>query len=62
MEADIIYQFPELQIHFNVFSAVTDLDRLVKRRIDESNVYAQKNGRELRARKKVFLEMKWKLF
>ena len=59
MKGDIIHQFPEHHIPFDVFSAVTNLDGLVKPFVDESNLYAQQNGREFRTNKqemRTFLE------
>ena len=41
LKAGIIHQFPEDQIPFDVFSAATNLDGLVKLFIDESNLHAQ---------------------
>ena len=43
LKADIILPFPEHHnyIHFDVFSAVTNLDGLVKQLANESNLYAQ---------------------
>ena len=46
LKVDIIHQFSEHHIPFDVFSAVTNLDGLVKLLVDESNLYAQQNGRE----------------
>ena len=46
MKADIIHQFPEHHIPFDVFSAVTNVDGLVKRLVDKLNLYVQQNGRE----------------
>ena len=46
MKADIIHHFPEHHIPFDVFSAVTNLDGLLKLLVDESNLYALQNGRE----------------
>ena len=50
-KADIIHQFPELLILFDVFSAVINLDGLPKLLVDESNLYTQKNGREFHTNK-----------
>ena len=47
MKANFIHQLPEHHIAFDVFFAVTNLDKLVKLLVDESNLYAQQNGREL---------------
>ena len=47
MKANFIHQFPEHHIPFDVFFAVTNLDKLVKLLLDESNLYSQQNGREL---------------
>ena len=46
MKADIIHQFLECDIYFDVFSAVINFDRLGKLLDDEINLYAQQNGRE----------------
>ena len=46
LKADIIHQFSEHHIPFDVLSAVTNLDGLVKLLVDESNLYTQQNGRE----------------
>ena len=46
MKADIIHQFPEHHIPFDVFSVVTNFDGLVKLLVGESNLCAQQNGRE----------------
>ena len=51
LKADIIHQFPELLILFDVFSAVINLDGLPKLLVDESNLYTQKNGREFHTNK-----------
>ena len=51
MKGDIIHQFPEHHIPFDVFSTVTNLDGLVKPFVDESNLYAQQNGREFHTNK-----------
>ena len=41
LKAGIIRQFPEDHIPFDVFSAATNLDGLVKLFVDESNLHAQ---------------------
>ena len=46
LKVDIIFQFPEHHIPFDVFSAVTNLDGLIKVLVDESNLCAQQNRRE----------------
>ena len=46
LKVDIIHQFLEHHIPFDVFSDVTYLDDLVRLLVDESNLYAQQNGRE----------------
>ena len=46
MKADIIHQFPERHIPFDVFIAVTNFDGPVKPLVDKSNLYVQQNGRE----------------
>ena len=51
LKADIIYQFQEHLIPFDVFSAGTYLDGFVKLLADESNLYAQQNGREFHINK-----------
>ena len=43
MKDDIIHQFPERHIHF---SAVINLDGLVKLLVDRSNLYAHQNDGE----------------
>ena len=48
MKTDIIHQFPEHHIPFYLFSALTNLDGIVKLLVNESNLSAQQNGRELR--------------
>ena len=58
MNTDITHQFPEHHIPFDLFSALTNLDGIVKLLVNESNLSAQKNGRELRTNKqemRVFL-------
>ena len=44
LKAGIIHQFSDYHILPDVFSAVKNLDSLVKRLVDESNLYAQQNG------------------
>ena len=46
MKADIIHQFPEHHIPFDVFFVVTNLDGLVKLLVDEINLHTQQNGTE----------------
>ena len=46
MKTDIIHQFPENHLPFNILSAETNLDGLVKLFVDESNFYTQQDGRE----------------
>ena len=46
LKADIIHQVPEHHIPFDAFSAVTNLDGLVKLFADESNLYVQQNNSE----------------
>ena len=46
LKADIILQFPEHHILFYLFSAVTNLDGLVKILVNKSNLHVQQNGRE----------------
>ena len=58
MKTDIIHQFPKHHIPFDLFSALTNLDGIVKLLVNESNLSAQQNGRELRTNKqemRVFL-------
>ena len=58
LKTDIIHQFPEHHIPFDLFSALTNLDGIVKLLVNESNLSAQQNGRELRTNKqemRVFL-------
>ena len=52
MKADVIHQFLERDIYFDVFSAVINFDRLVKLLDDEINLYAQQNGREFHTNEK----------
>ena len=46
MKVDVILQFREQRTPFYVFSAVTNLDGLVKLLVIESNFHAKQNGRE----------------
>ena len=46
LKADIIHQFPEHHIFFDVFSAVTNLDGLVRLLVDESILYTWQKGKE----------------
>ena len=46
-KADIIDQFRQENIPFDVFYAVTNLACLLKLLVDESNLYVQQNGREI---------------
>ena len=46
LKVDIIHQFPEHHILFDVLSAVTNLYGLVKLLTDEINLYAQLDGRK----------------
>lgn len=46
LKADNIFQLREHHIPFDVFSAVTNLNGLVKLLADESKLYAQQNARE----------------
>ena len=46
LKADVILQFPEQRTPFYVFSAVSNLDGLVKLLVIESNFHAKQNGRE----------------
>ena len=46
MKADIIHRFPEHQIPFDVFAAVTNVEGLIKLLADKSNLYTQQNDRE----------------
>ena len=48
MKTDIIHQFLEQCIPFDIFSVVTYLDGLVNL-VDESNLYAQQKCREFNA-------------
>ena len=52
LRAGIIHQFPEHHTSVDVFFAVVNLDGLVKLFVNESNLYAQQNGREFRSNKK----------
>ena len=51
MKTDIIHKFSEQHIPFDVFSAVTNRDGLVKLLVDESNSYAHQNSREFQTNK-----------
>ena len=46
MKTDIIHQLPEYHLPFDVSSAETNLDGLVKLLVDESDFHTQQNGRE----------------
>ena len=62
LKTDIIHQFPEHHIPFDVFSAVTNPDGLVKLLADESNLHAQQSSREFHTNEKemsVFLEINY---
>ena len=62
MKTDIIHQFPEHLIPFDVFSAVTNPDGLVKLLADESNLHAQQSSREFHTNEEetsVFLEINY---
>ena len=48
LEAEISHLFPEHYMPFDVFSAVTNLDALVKIIAGQSNFHAQQNDREFR--------------
>ena len=43
LKTDIIHQFSEHPMRFDLFSAATNLDELVKLLVDDSNSYVQKN-------------------
>ena len=47
LKADIIYQFPEHHIRFDVFSAVANLDGLIKLLMDQSNLNFLQDGKEV---------------
>ena len=51
LAANIIHPFWEYHISFDVFSAVNNLDGLGKLLVYESNLYAQRNGREFHTNK-----------
>ena len=51
LKADIIHEFPEHHIHFDIFSAVTNLDRFGKLLVDESNLSVQQTGSEFHTNK-----------
>ena len=58
LKADIIHQFPEHHVPFDVFSVLTNLDELGKFLVNKNNLYAQQNGREFyfkKQEKKAFL-------
>ena len=48
LEAEISRLFPEHYMPFDVFSAVTNLDALVKIIAGQNNFHAQQNDREFR--------------
>ena len=48
----MIHQFPEHHVTFDVFSAVTNLDGLVKLLVDEGKLRAQQNGKEFHTNEK----------
>ena len=50
--SDMIHQFPEHHVPFDVFSAVTNLDGLVKLLVDEGKLRAQQNGKEFHTNEK----------
>ena len=65
LKADIIHQFPEHHIPFDIFSVVTNFDGLVKLLVGESNLYAQQNGREFGTNKqemRAFLGINYMIF
>ena len=47
MQAEIIHKFPEHHKSFDVLAIATNLGGLVKLLVDESDLDAQKNEREL---------------
>ena len=47
--AKIVHPFPTHHTPFNIFSADTDLDVVVKILVEQSNLHAQENGREFQA-------------
>ena len=51
MKTDIIHQFPEHHIPFDVFSAVGNSYGLAKLLVNECNLYALQNGREFHTNK-----------
>ena len=46
LRVNIIHQFPEHHISFDVFSVVTNLDGLVRHLVSKGNLHAQQNRRE----------------
>lgn len=48
LEAEVSHLFPEHYMPFDVFSAVTNLDALVKIIAGQNNFHAQQNDREFR--------------
>ena len=46
LKGNVIHQFPEYHISFDVFCVVTNLDAVVKYFVYESGLCAQRKGRE----------------
>ena len=59
--AEITYPFPEHHTTFNVFSVVTNIDTLVKMIIEQSNLFAQENGREFQTNEEEMMTVNNKL-
>ena len=55
LSAEVIHPFPENHTPFDVFSDVTNLEKLLELLVNQSNLYAQQNGREFKTN---FEEMK----
>lgn len=52
MEAEITYLFSKHDLAYDVFSSVSNLDTLVKIITEQTNLYAQKKGREFQTDEK----------
>ena len=62
LKVDIIHQFAEHHIFFDLFSAVTNLDGHIRLPVDESNLYALQNGIEFHPKEqemRAFLGIKY---
>ena len=57
LKADIIHQFSEQHIFFDVFSAVSNLDGLVRFLVDESILYTGQKGKEFHTNEQEIAEL-----